>query len=118
MEVFLLNFVLNWKLTHHTPFDYIQTLACEISKNNNEFKNNINNITKKAAQITELLLICNFGTYNIAHVILYNCSTFSIALASLRGAIQILKRQSLLCCVDKFVNRKNKVKYPKRIGRS
>jgi hypothetical protein len=118
MEMYLLGFILNWRLIYNTPFDFIQSLANKMSEENGEFKNNADGIAKKAIQISELLLICNFTLNSIAYNTINNYSIFSIALVSLCGAIQVLNKESLLYCVDKFINKENKVKHSKRLGGS
>eukprot|EP00826_Nyctotherus_ovalis_P053673 TRINITY_DN7000_c0_g1_i11.p1 TRINITY_DN7000_c0_g1~~TRINITY_DN7000_c0_g1_i11.p1 ORF type:complete len:165 (+),score=44.30 TRINITY_DN7000_c0_g1_i11:611-1105(+) len=100
MEEYVLSFALNWKLIYTTPFDVIQTLVHKVSFGNSKSREDMKIIGKKAIQISELLLIW--------HNTLDSHSVLSIALASLRSALQLLNAESLLHHVDEFINEENK----------
>lgn len=111
MEEYVLGFVLNWKLIYTTPFDVIQTLVHKVSLRTSKSREDMRTIGRKAVQISELLLICTIAI-SVGRNTLDSHCMLSIALASLRSALQLLNAESLLHCVDQFVTEENKVCSP------
>jgi len=64
MEQYLLETLLDWKVSYTTPYDFIQVILQDISANASEISAFKEVIASKAQQICELLLICIF---NVVH---------------------------------------------------
>lgn len=84
LEKYLLGFILKWKLSYATPFDYIEVLGYHALKN---IKSRI--IIDKATQISELFLLCMRTHKLVAYDSLNEHSPYCIALASVYAALKL-----------------------------
>jgi hypothetical protein len=84
LEKYVLNQVLQWKLSYCTPFDYIQLIVDHLYTNKE-----INLILSKAVQVSELLLICILCLIVLANEMLKSYTPYCIALASLFTAVKL-----------------------------
>jgi len=89
MENYLITFVLDWKLTYFTPFDYLSVILPKFSLQYPSVKLNTERIMTKAIHIIEFLFLCISLSIKIAIDVFSICSPYSVAVVALYSSIRL-----------------------------